>query len=53
MCIRDSAYAVASFSADALAGLPLNATEPIFGTDLGPGVRMLFNQTLPLGWLRA
>ena len=49
--IDGDAYAVASFSADALAGLPLNATEPIFGTDLGPGVRMLFNQTLPLAYL--
>ena len=49
--IDGDAYAVASFSADALAGLPLNAREPIFGTDLGPGVRMLFNQTLPLAYL--
>jgi tetratricopeptide (TPR) repeat protein len=45
------AYAVASFSADALAGLPLNAREPLFGTQLGPGVRMAFNQSLPLAYL--
>ena len=49
--IDGDAYAVASFSADALAGLALNAKEPLFGTDLGPGVRMLFNQTLPMAYL--
>lgn len=49
--IDGDAYAVASFSVDALAGLPLNAREPLFGTDLGPGVRMVFNQTLPLAYL--
>ncbi|MCO5199282.1 MAG: tetratricopeptide repeat protein [Anaerolineae bacterium] len=49
--IDGDAYAVNSFSADALAGLPLNETEPLFGTDLGPGVRMVFNQTLPLFYL--
>lgn len=51
--IDGDAYAVASFSVDALAGLPLNAREPLFGTDLGPGVRMVFNQTLPLAFLWA
>ncbi len=45
------AYAVGSFAADALAGLPLNGSEPLFGTDLGPGVRMDFNQSLPLSYL--
>ena len=45
------AYAVGSFAADALAGLPLNGTEPLFGTDLGPGVRMDFNQSLPMSYL--
>ncbi len=49
--IDGDAYAVNSFSADALAGLPLNETEPIFGTDLGPGVRMVFNQSLSLFYL--
>ena len=49
--IDGDAYAVNSFSADALAGLPLNQTEPIFGTDLGPGVRMVFNQSLSLFYL--
>ena len=49
--IDGDAYAVASFAADALAGLPLNATEPLFGTQLGPGVRMVFNQSLPLSYL--
>jgi tetratricopeptide (TPR) repeat protein len=49
--IDGDAYAVASFAADALAGLPLNAVEPLFGTSLGPGVRMVFNQTLPLTYL--
>jgi tetratricopeptide (TPR) repeat protein len=49
--IDGDAYAVNSFAADALAGLPLNATEPIFGTDLGPGVRMAFNQSLPMSYL--
>ena len=49
--IDGDAYAVNSFAADALAGLPLNATEPLFGTDLGPGVRMAFNQSLPLFYL--
>lgn len=49
--IDGDAYAVNSFSADALAGLPLNATEPLFGTDLGPGVRMAFNQSLPMSYL--
>ena len=32
--IDGDAYVVNSFSADALAGLPLNETEPLFGTDL-------------------
>ncbi|MFN2202191.1 MAG: tetratricopeptide repeat protein [Caldilineaceae bacterium] len=45
------AYAVGSFAADALAGLPLNGTEPLFGTNLGPGVRMDFNQWLPMSYL--
>ncbi len=45
------AYAVGSFAADALAGLPLNGSEPLFGTELGPGVRMDFNQSLPLSYL--
>jgi tetratricopeptide (TPR) repeat protein len=49
--IDGDAYAVSSFSADALAGLPLNATEPLFGTALGPGVRMVFNQALPMSYL--
>ena len=49
--IDGDAYAVSSFSADALAGLPLNATEPLFGTALGPGVRMVFNQSLPMSYL--
>lgn len=49
--IDGDAYAVNSFAADALAGLPLNASEPLFGTDLGPGVRMAFNQSLPLFYL--
>ncbi len=51
--IDGDAYAVSSFSADALAGLPLNATEPLFGTTLGPGVRMVFNQSLPMFYLWA
>ena len=45
------AYAVGSFAADALAGLPLNGAEPLFGTNLGPGVRMNFNQSLPMSYL--
>ncbi len=49
--IDGDAYAVATFSADALAGLPLNEVEPIFGTDLGPGVRMVFNQFLAMSYL--
>ncbi len=49
--IDGDAFAVNSFSADAIAGLPLNETEPIFGTDLGPGVRMVFNQSLSLYYL--
>lgn len=49
--IDGDAYAVNAFVADALAGLPLNATEPLFGTDLGPGVRMVFNQSLPMFYL--
>ncbi|MEZ4716469.1 MAG: tetratricopeptide repeat protein [Caldilineaceae bacterium] len=49
--IDGDAYAVSSFAADALAGLPLNATEPIFGTALGAGVRMAFNQSLPMMYL--
>ncbi len=49
--IDGDAYAVNSFSADALAGLPLNETEPIFGSGLGPGVRMAFNQSLTLFYL--
>ena len=49
--IDGDAYAVATFTADALAGLPLNKVEPIFGTDLGPGVRMIFNQFLSLSYL--
>jgi hypothetical protein len=44
--IDGDAYAVATFTADALAGLPLNAREPLFGTEIGPGVRMVFNQSL-------
>jgi len=49
--IDGDAYAVNTFAVDALAGLPLNAREPLFGTDLGPGVRMVFNQYLPLSYL--
>ena len=49
--IDGDAYAVNSFSADALAGLPLNEEEPIFGSGLGPGVRMVFNQSLTLNYL--
>jgi tetratricopeptide (TPR) repeat protein len=49
--IDGDAYAVNSFATDALAGLPLNKVEPLFGTDLGPGVRMAFNQSLPLAYL--
>jgi tetratricopeptide (TPR) repeat protein len=49
--IDGDAYAVNSFAADALAGLPLNAREPLFGTSLGPGVRMVFNQSLPMSYL--
>jgi tetratricopeptide (TPR) repeat protein len=33
---------------DALAGKPMNITEPIFGTDLWPGVRSAINQLLPI-----
>ncbi len=51
--IDGDAYAVGSFAADALAGLPLNSAEPLFGTDLGPGVRMAFNQSLPFSYLWA
>jgi len=49
--IDGDAYAVGSFAADAFAGLPLNAREPLFGTDLGPGVRMTFNQSLTMAYL--
>jgi len=49
--IDGDAYAVATFAADALAGLPLNAREPLFGTNLGPGVRMAFNQSLTMSYL--
>lgn len=49
--IDGDAYAVGTFAADAMAGLPLNAREPLFGTDLGPGVRMAFNQSLPMAYL--
>ena len=49
--VDGDAYAVNTFAADALAGLPLNKVEPLFGTDLGPGVRMAFNQSLPLAYL--
>ncbi len=33
---------------DALDGQRMNVTEPMFGTDLGPGVRSAFSQFLPL-----
>ena len=49
--IDGDALAVGSFTADALAGLPLNLAEPLFGTTIGPGVRMAFNQSLPLAYL--
>ena len=49
--IDGDAYAVGTFAADALAGLPLNASEPLFGTTIGPGVRMAFNQSLPMAYL--
>lgn len=49
--IDGDAYAVNTFAVDALAGLPLNGSEPLFGTDLGSGVRMVFNQYLPLSYL--
>lgn len=49
--IDGDAYAVSSFTADALAGMPLNQAEPLFGTGLGPGVRMVFNQSLPMTYL--
>lgn len=49
--IDGDAYAVGSFAADALAGLPLNASEPLFGSGLGTIVRMVFNQSLPMFYL--
>lgn len=49
--IDGDAYAVGSFAADAMAGLPLNSVEPLFNTQLGPGVRMAFNQSLPMTYL--
>jgi tetratricopeptide (TPR) repeat protein len=49
--IDGDAYAVNSFVADALAGLPLNASEPLFGTGLGAIVRMVFNQSMPMLYL--
>jgi tetratricopeptide (TPR) repeat protein len=49
--IDGDAYAVDTFAADALAGLPLNATEPLFGTGLGTFVRMVFNQSMPMFYL--
>lgn len=45
------ALAVSTFTAEALAGLPLNGQEPLFGTEHGPGVRMIFNQYMPLSYL--
>ncbi|GAB4531207.1 MAG: hypothetical protein Kow0063_10130 [Anaerolineae bacterium] len=51
--IDGDAYAVGSFVADALAGLPLNASEPLFGTGLRTIVRMVFNQSLPMIYLWA
>lgn len=45
------ALAVSTFTAEALAGHPLNQQEPLFGTDHGPGVRMIFNQYMPLSYL--
>jgi len=45
------AYSFISFAREALAGLPMNATEPLFGTDLSPGVRLAFNQYFPLSVL--
>ena len=49
--IDGDAYALSSFAADAMANLPLNASEPLFGTSLGPGVRAVFNQSLPMMYL--
>ena len=49
--IDGDAYAVSTFSAEALVQLPLNAREPLFGTDFGPGVRMVFNQYMTLSYL--
>lgn len=49
--IDGDAYAVGTFAADTLAGLPLNASEPLFGTTIGPGVRMVFNQSLSMTYL--
>jgi len=43
------AYAVSSFTADAMTGRPLNATEPLLGSDTDmTAVRMGFNQLLPI-----
>ena len=42
------AYATAAFTSDALTGNPMNVTEPLLGTGKGPGVRMAFNQLLPI-----
>jgi hypothetical protein len=42
------AYAIASFTSDALTGAPINVTESLFGTDLAPNVRAAFNQLLPI-----
>ena len=46
--IDGDAYTFLAFVNDALSGQPMNVTEPLFGTDLGPGVRVAFNQFLPL-----
>lgn len=49
--IDGDAYTFIAFARDALSGAPMNVNEPLFGTELGPGVRMVFNQMFPVSVL--
>ncbi len=49
--IDGDAYTFIAFVRDAMTGRPMNVTEAFFGTDIGTGVRMAFNQMFPVSVL--
>jgi tetratricopeptide (TPR) repeat protein len=41
-------YTFLAYASTPLTGAPINATEPLFNTTLGPGIRLVFHMFVPL-----